>query len=49
MDDDGHVCLTDFGLSKIVGKDESVLYYLILFYMHLIKIEKQILKNINNK
>lgn len=27
MDDDGHVCLTDFGLSKIVGKDESVHYY----------------------
>lgn len=36
MDDDGHVCLTDFGLSKIVGKDESV-YNLILINKNIIK------------
>lgn len=43
MDDEGHVCLTDFGLSKIVGKDESVIYFFKIFnnkVKHLIKIIK---------
>lgn len=27
MDEEGYVCLTDFGLSKFVGKDESAMSF----------------------